>query len=220
VRTRRLKQKDGTRADGVVVEPRTDRPPAFDVLEISPGTDFSRKLGAALVQWAEKRCRRNAAQPFHGFASVVVSDAQVPGDGELKCVESRLARVFGRRARGGETGSRERYLDALARHAARPEDVVIYGGDADLVVLALCRARDGAGALGDALRSLLVVSDVGKVVDIGLLADALVDDAPRGVSRRQVCLDFVTLAVMAGGNDYVRASLARDARCRKKKNGA
>lgn len=108
---------------------------------------------------------------------------------------------------GAEHRSTQRYLDALARHAGRPEDVVIYGGGADLVVLALCRARDGAGALCDALRSLLVVSDVGKVVDVGALADALVDDAPRGASRRQVCLDFVALAVMAGGNDY--ASLSR-----------
>ena len=66
VRQRRLKAKDGVRADGLVTErgarrPSPNRIPPFDVLEISPGTDFSERLAEALGQWAEKRTRRNAA---------------------------------------------------------------------------------------------------------------------------------------------------------------
>jgi len=57
VRQRRLKAKDGVRADGLVTErgarrPSPNRIPPFDVLEISPGTDFSERLAEALGQWA------------------------------------------------------------------------------------------------------------------------------------------------------------------------
>ena len=105
----------------------------------------------------EKRTRRNAAAR-QGFDEVVVSDASVPGDGEVKCVE---------------------YLDACAREAARsgdprPRDVVLYGGDVDLVVMALCRAQPGPGPVfGPHVRSILVLSDAGRVLDVGALADAL-----------------------------------------------
>ena len=170
VRQRRLKAKDGVRADGLVTErgarrPSPNRIPPFDVLEISPGTDFSERLAEALGQWAEKRTRRNAAAR-QGFDEVVVSDASVPGDGEVKCVE---------------------YLDACAREAARsgdprPRDVVLYGGDVDLVVMALCRAQPGPGPVfGPHVRSILVLSDAGRVLDVGALADAL-------CARAQLCL--------------------------------
>ena len=199
VRQRRLKAKDGVRADGLVTErgarrPSPNRIPPFDVLEISPGTDFSERLAEALGQWAEKRTRRNAAAR-QGFDEVVVSDASVPGDGEVKCVE---------------------YLDACAREAARsgdprPRDVVLYGGDVDLVVMALCRAQPGPGPVfGPHVRSILVLSDAGRVLDVGALADALCarvarknDEEDPTLERRQVALDFATLAVAAGGNDYL-----------------
>ena len=142
----------------------------------------------------EKRTRRNAAAR-QGFDEVVVSDASVPGDGEVKCVE---------------------YLDACAREAARsgdprPRDVVLYGGDVDLVVMALCRAQPGPGPVfGPHVRSILVLSDAGRVLDVGALADALCarvarknDEEDPTLERRQVALDFATLAVAAGGNDYL-----------------
>ena len=126
---------------------------------------------------------------------MVVSDASVPGDGEVKCVE---------------------YLDACAREAARsgdprPRDVVLYGGDVDLVVMALCRAQPGPGPVfGPHVRSILVLSDAGRVLDVGALADALCarvarknDEEDPTLERRQVALDFATLAVAAGGNDYL-----------------
>ena len=123
------------------------------------------------------------------------SDASVPGDGEVKCVE---------------------YLDACAREAARsgdprPRDVVLYGGDVDLVVMALCRAQPGPGPVfGPHVRSRLVLSDAGRVLDVGALADALCarvarknDEEDPTLERRQVALDFATLAVAAGGTHYL-----------------
>ncbi|KAH8068111.1 serine/threonine kinase [Aureococcus anophagefferens] len=152
-RLRRLKSKDGARADGVV----------------APGAG------------GDARPRGYDAQ---GFRAVFVSDAAVPGDGELKCLE---------------------YVAALAEAAAAPEDVVVYGGDADMVVMALCRACDGDDTFGPGLRSLVVMNDVGRVYDVGELVEALTASAEgRGDrSRRQLALDFACLALVAGGNDYL-----------------
>ncbi|KAH8091247.1 serine/threonine kinase [Aureococcus anophagefferens] len=118
-----------------------------------------------------------------GFRAVFVSDAAVPGDGELKCLE---------------------YVAALAEAAAAPEDVVVYGGDADMVVMALCRACDGDDTFGPGLRSLVVMNDVGRVgrrrARRALTASA---EGSGDRSRRQLALDFACLALVAGGNDYL-----------------
>lgn len=187
-RLRRLKSKDGARADGVVAPGAGGdaRPRGYDVLEVAPGTEFSAKLSRELGAWAEKRCKRNhyGDTQAQGFRAVFVSDAAVPGDGELKCLE---------------------YVAALAEAAAAPEDVVVYGGDADMVVMALCRACDGDDTFGPGLRSLVVMNDVGRVYDVGELVEALTASAEgRGDrSRRQLALDFACLALVAGGNDYL-----------------
>ena len=187
-RLRRLKSKDGARADGVVAPGAGGdaRPRGYDVLEVAPGTEFSAKLSRELGAWAEKRCKRNhfGDTQAQGFRAVFVSDAAVPGDGELKCLE---------------------YVAALAESAAAPEDVVVYGGDADMVVMALCRACDGDDTFGPGLRSLVVMNDVGRVYDVGELVEALAASAEgRGDrSRRQLALDFACLALVAGGNDYL-----------------
>ena len=139
-----------------------DAPPGgFDSLAISPGTAFQRDLAAALKAWARKRAASAAGFPRR----VVVSDSDVVGEGELKAME---------------------YVDALGPDA----DVVVYGGDADLVAMALCRPP---------LRGrLTVVDEGGRAVDAARLAARLSrdggDDAP---------LDFVVLAIAAGGNDYL-----------------
>ena len=81
----------------------------------------------------------------------------------------------------------------------------------DLVVMALCRAQPGPGPVfGPHVRSILVLSDAGRVLDVGALADALCarvarknDEEDPTLERRQVALDFATLAVAAGGNDYL-----------------
>ena len=75
---------------------------------ISPGTAFSRALAERLDAWAAKRLAKS-----RGFRRVVLSDASVAGEGELKAFE--YADTYGDR------------------------DVVVYGGDADLVAMALSR---------------------------------------------------------------------------------
>ena len=120
VRQRRLKAKDGVRADGLVTErgarrPSPNRIPPFDVLEISPGTDFSERLAEALGQWAEKRTRRNAAAR-QGFDEVVVSDASVPGDGEVKCVKAGVSGEVSRRLKRGDCFGELAIVDAPASY--------------------------------------------------------------------------------------------------------
>ena len=80
----------------------------FTTLMISPGTAFSRALAERLDAWAAKRLAKG-----RGFRRVVLSDASVAGEGELKAFE--YADTYGDR------------------------DVVVYGGDADLVAMALSR---------------------------------------------------------------------------------
>ena len=156
-RARRLRGRSAARADGydedVVDESK------FTTLMISPGTAFSRALAERLDAWAAKRLAKS-----RGFRRVVLSDASVAGEGELKAFE--YADTYGDR------------------------DVVVYGGDADLVAMALCRPP---------LRGrLTVVDEGGRAVDAARLAARLSrdggDDAP---------LDFVVLAIAAGGNDYL-----------------
>ncbi|KAH8064901.1 serine/threonine kinase [Aureococcus anophagefferens] len=166
-RLRRLKSKDGARADGVVAPGAGGdaRPRGYDVLEVAPGTEFSAKLSRELGAWAEKRCKRNhyGDTQAQGFRAVFVSDAAVPGDGELKCLEYVAA------PRGRGAGGRRRH-----------------GGDADMVVMALCRACDGDDTFGPGLRSLVVMNDVGRVYDAGELvgADGVAEGAVVGASSR------------------------------------
>ena len=105
-RARRLRGRSAARADGydedVVDEAK------FTTLMISPGTAFSRALAERLDAWAAKRLAKG-----RGFRRVVLSDASVAGEGELKAFE--YADTYGDR------------------------DVVVYGGDADLVAMALSR---------------------------------------------------------------------------------
>ena len=105
-RARRLRGRSASRADGydedVVDEAK------FTTLMISPGTAFSRALAERLDAWAAKRLAKG-----RGFRRVVLSDASVAGEGELKAFE--YADTYGDR------------------------DVVVYGGDADLVAMALSR---------------------------------------------------------------------------------
>ena len=104
-RLRRLRGRNSARADGVLAV-EGDGKFAFDPLHISPGTQFSEELSVALRGWAERRVAE-AARAGKARFEVVLSDAAVPGEGELKCME---------------------YLDALRDDA----DVVVFGGDADL----------------------------------------------------------------------------------------
>lgn len=82
-------------ADGLVYEPQ----PRWDTNAITPGTQFMTNLATALRAYAKTDTK------------VIVSPADIPGEGEQKLVEY------------------------LREH--KPSDAVIYGLDADLIVLAL-----------------------------------------------------------------------------------
>ena len=145
VRQRRLKAKDGVRADGLehgtrgLEGRRRTASPPFDVLEISPGTDFSERLaveGARAVGREENKAQRGRA----------------PGLRRSGCVRRERA---GRRR--GQVRRVPRCLCAGggAVRDPRPRDVVLYGGDVDLVVMALCVERNRARGPSSARTSVL-----------------------------------------------------------------
>ena len=161
VRQRRLKAKDGVRADGLVTErgarrPSPNRIPPFDVLEISPGTDFSERLAEALGQWAEKRTRRNAAAR-QGRREVVVSTVARAGRrrGQVRRVPNACAREAARSATRGRAALF--YMEATWTRSDG----------------ALSSATGPGPVFGPHVRSILVLSDAGRVLDVGALADAL-----------------------------------------------
>ena len=128
-RARRLRGRSAARADGydedVVDEAK------FTTLMISPGTAFSRALAERLDAWAAKRLAKG-----RGFRRVVLSDASVAGEGELKAFE--YADTYGDR------------------------DVVVYGGDADLVAMALSRCQRRG--------RLRILDENGRLIDVKSLA--------------------------------------------------
>jgi len=103
-----------------------------------------------------------------GFKRVVHSDAMTAGEGELKAFE---------------------YCDTYPTH-----DVVIYGGDADLVAMALSRcSRPGR---------LRILDEGGRLIDVKRLASKLAPAHP---------LDLAVLAIAGGGNDYLPGLLSAPA---------
>ena len=152
-RARRLRGRSAARADGydedVVDEAK------FTTLMISPGTAFSRALAERLDAWAAKRLARG-----RGFRRVVLSDASVAGEGELKAFE--YADTYGDR------------------------DVVVYGGDADLVAMALSRCQRRG--------RLRILDENGRLIDVKSLAKRVAPAHP---------LDLAVLAIAGGGNDYL-----------------
>ena len=98
---------------------------------ISPGTAFSQALAERLDAWAAKRLAKS-----RGFRRVVLSDASVAGEGELKAFE--YADTYGDR------------------------DVVVYGGDADLVAMALSRCQRRG--------RLRILDENGRLIDVKNLA--------------------------------------------------
>jgi hypothetical protein len=152
-RARRLRGRSASRADGydedVVDETK------FTTLMISPGTAFSRALAERLDAWAAKRLARG-----RGFRRVVLSDASVAGEGELKAFE--YADTYGDR------------------------DVVVYGGDADLVAMALSRCQRRG--------RLRILDENGRLIDVKSLAKRVAPAHP---------LDLAVLAIAGGGNDYL-----------------
>ncbi|KAJ1447025.1 XRN 5'-3' exonuclease N-terminus-domain-containing protein [Pelagophyceae sp. CCMP2097] len=170
-RERRLKGKRAARADGVEAKGTGGDKGGFEALHISPGTEFQRELSMALAAWATKRLAKDRGGPMR----VIISDASVAGEGEVKCLE---------------------YLDSVLG-----ADAVLFGGDADLVAMALCRVPTAGGRLR-------ILDDNGRgIIDVAKFAAALVSDARRPAADvSAVAMDFMILAIISGGNDYLPAA--------------
>jgi 5'-3' exonuclease len=132
--------------------------PRWDTNAITPGTEFHARLSTALRSWAAQcngAARARSPSPTDGGAEPVpptkargrkaaapapaqprlhveVSPADEPGEGEQKLC-ARLRRRW--LAQG-----------LVSRVAARRDEIVVYGLDADLIVLSLWHAVDQPGA--------------------------------------------------------------------------
>lgn len=159
----------------------------WDSTVVTPGTDFMRRLDARLVEFANK-----PGTPFR----VHCSPSSEPGEGEHKVVQ---------------------HVRAQLRAGSSPGDVVVYGLDADLIMLALALTEDIAAAQAaggvSLLRETPEFRDAGRAagnnpfctLDVRLLHGqllkqmaALLDDPAVEPSVP----DYIVLATLIG-NDFL-----------------
>jgi 5'-3' exoribonuclease 2 len=163
--------------------------PKWDHNVISPGTEFLKKLCAAIRRFIVERAK---VDPLWQRVSVVFSSEAVPGEGEHKIMH------YLRALRAAES------YDPSMRH-------LIYGQDADLIMLALASHEANIGVLRNRVnvRGFKVFRHEFKVVNIGALRESLRDrfapSMPVALDEMQwaAALDDFVLICTLVGNDFV-----------------
>ena len=154
--------------------------PRWDTNAITPGTAFMANLAAALHDYAR-------TDP----AKIIVSPADIPGEGEQKLVE---------------------YI-----RAHKPADAVIYGLDADLIVLALWTSHTQATRIdlfredvefSGGIKENVLGTEEYLYLNVKHLADAVYSRyAPPTTAAAEFIRDFVGLMNLMG-NDFVPHGMA------------
>mmetsp|Transcript_16775 Transcript_16775/g.45699 ORF Transcript_16775/g.45699 Transcript_16775/m.45699 type:complete len:246 (-) Transcript_16775:1408-2145(-) len=161
---------------------------AFDANSVTPGTEFMSKLSTFLKYHIKERIQQS---PLWKTAKVILSDSNVPGEGEHKIVE---------------------YIREIRRKELWCPDVrhCMYGNDSDLILLALAsheqhisvlrhKAQQGGDDHGTPFRFDLV--DVGRLRQ-SLARELLGSSSNSGRDASRLCDDFVLLCHLAG-NDFL-----------------
>jgi len=160
----------------------------FNGNKITPGTQFMFKLGCRLRSFAKLGAfNKHAKKSFKIF----VSDSNVPGEGEQKIMDF---------IRSGETKSNGQY-----------PNIVIYGLDADLIILSMLLKREKVKLLRETQNTS---TEMNKYVDtdfvyfdIDKCCDGLINEFNLSAYERNRIIDDIAFITMFGGNDFIEPFL-------------
>jgi len=204
------KLREKLRRDGIEVPPKVESG-VFDSNVITPGTPFMGRLAEALKFYVRKK--QNTDKGWKNI-KVIVSDASVPGEGEHKAMH------YIRQQRACANGGG---YDPNTRH-------VVYGLDADLIMLALAThephfhilrevvfqqkpnesaQNGGAGAIDKTAKQIAIARKPFQLLSVTILREYLALDLnphvlPQTftVDRERLFDDFVFMCFFVG-NDFL-----------------
>ena len=156
----------------------------FNSNKITPGTQFMFKLGCRLRSFSKLGAfNKHTKKCFKIF----ISDANVPGEGEQKIMDFFKA---------GESKSNGQY-----------PNTVIYGLDADLIILSMLLKRENVKLLREVHNTS---TELNKHVDtdfvyfdIDKCCDGLINEFNLAAYERSKIIDDISFITMFGGNDFV-----------------
>lgn len=186
-RARRYKKvQDDAYARKVHEKYEVKREDAFNSNKITPGTQFMFKLSSRLRNFAKlgafsKHTKKNF--------KVFISDSNVAGEGEQKIMQF---------IRKGENKANGTY-----------PNIVIYGLDADLIILSMLLNRTNIKLLREPQNTVVemnkYVSGDFVYFDITKCCDGLLKEYKLDCYDRESIIKDITFITMFGGNDFVEA---------------
>uniref|UniRef100_A0A0G4GEF9 Xrn1 N-terminal domain-containing protein n=1 Tax=Chromera velia CCMP2878 TaxID=1169474 RepID=A0A0G4GEF9_9ALVE len=156
------------------------------IADITPGTPFMEMCTETIKKWAAEQ-----SQNFP-FRAIFVSGADSYGEGELKLMDFLNSFLnpqteFGRRTRAAS------FLRRLPFCFTKMDSIVVLGGDADLLVLALALPFSA---------NLWIDSEGNRKYSLRKFEELIEKRFPKDVDRQRLRLDLSFL-MMANGNDYI-----------------